>query len=228
MIFATREDYEVELAFLDRFISSGSVAIDAGANCGIYTVAMAKLVGSSGRVIALEPGEQAGQTLQRNIELNGLDHVRLVRKALSDRDGSARLYHHGGPVGYSIAAGETEDGQSEEISSISLDSLLQQEGLDRVDLLKMDIEGAEELALRGAETMLTSSRPVIVFELNPSAAARFGLDTDGAWRHLKRFDYEFFTFDGAGKLCKLRSPPPEEQWEHCNIIAIHKDDHRSE
>lgn len=136
MIFALRDKYELELAYLNRFVLPGMVVVDAGASCGIYTVAAAKLVGDVGRVIAFERGAKSASVLIRNIELNGLNNVRLYREALSDRVGHARLYNHRGPVAYSIAVGESNRDRFDEITTTTLDSMLKQEKLDRVDFLK--------------------------------------------------------------------------------------------
>jgi FkbM family methyltransferase len=223
LIYIAREDFELELAHLDRFISPGSVAVDAGANCGIYTVVAARLVGDTGKVIAFEPGERTAPVLEHNIELNGLSNVRLYRDALADRDGKARLYHHEGPVARSIAAGDSRQDEFDEVSTITLDSVAQREGIPRIDFLKLDIEGAEELALRGAELVLSKSHPVVVFEINPSAVVRFGLATDGAWRHLHRLAYLFFALDTTGRLEPLYAPPTEDLLGFRNIVAIHED-----
>lgn len=224
MIFATREDYETELANLHRFVSPGGVVVDAGASCGIYTIAASKLVGDSGRVIAFEPGAQSASVLERNVELNQLRNVSVYREAMSDRVGEAKLYSHRGPVASSIAPGDHEDGAYDEVVTTTLDSVLEREGVGGVDFLKMDIEGAEELGLRGAQSVITRSHPVVVFEMNPPAAVRFGLATDGAWRFLERHDYHFFEFDRAGELRRLDAPPCETNWEFRNVVAIHRDD----
>ncbi len=224
LLYAAREDFELELTYLHCFVSAGGVAVDAGANCGIYTVAAGKLVGDTGKVIAFEPGERTASVLEYNIKLNGLSNVRLYRAALADRDGKARLYHHEGPVARSIAAGDRGQDGFDDVSTITLDSMAQREGITRIDFLKMDIEGAEELALRGAESILSKSHPVVVFEMNPSAVVRFGLAADGAWRHLQRLGYLFYALDITGVLQPLSTPPTGDRWEFQNIVAVHKDD----
>ena len=223
MIFATREEYENELAHLEHFISPGDVFVDAGANCGVYTIAAAKLVGDAGKVIAFEPGARVASVLQNNIELNRLNNVRLYRNALSDREGKARLYHHRGTVASSIAAaGDGSSDQYDEVTSTTLDSLFHRQEINRIDVLKMDIEGAEELALRGAASLLTISPPVIIFEMNHLAATRLGLHGDGAWRYLKGLDYRFFELSETSDLLVLHSPPADEEWGFRNVIAVPK------
>ena len=78
-------------AMIRRHIRSGMTFIDAGANMGDFTLQAARLVGSSGRVIAIEPAPENFSHLQRSIELNGYSHARALPIALSDRDGTASL-----------------------------------------------------------------------------------------------------------------------------------------
>lgn len=224
MYFVAREDYEIELSHLERFVSPGNIVVDAGAGCGIYTVAAAKLVGNAGRVIAFEPSAKLASVIEKNIKLNELNNTQLYCEALSNREGHARLYHHCRCVAYSISPGDSNKTRFDEVVTTTLDSMLEREGIDRIDFLKMDIEGAEELALRGGKTLFAKSHPVIVFEVNPSAARRFGLDPDGAWRHLQRLQYRFFALDEAAKLSPLKSLIDESQYAFENVIAIHKDD----
>jgi hypothetical protein len=62
---------------------------------------------------------------------------------------------------------------------------------------------------------------VVVFEMNPIATSRFGLAVDGAWRHLEALEYEFFEFDGDGRLRPLAAPPTDTDQEFRNIVAVH-------
>lgn len=224
-IYVAREDYERELAYMDRFIQPGDVVVDAGANFGIYTVVAARLTGTTGRVLSFEPNPQVMPILRRNVALNDLGNVRLHQCAMSDTDGQARLYHYAdsGPVSYAIAPGETGQKGSDEVATLTLDSALHREALDRVDFIKLDIEGAELAALRGAAALLEKSRPIILFELNAEAALRFNLEPEAAWRHLEGLGYAFFALDTQGQLQPLTEPPAEEQWEFQNVMALHPD-----
>ena len=217
MIYAVRETYEPELTYLGRFVSAGNVVVDAGASCGIYTLAASKLVMDSGRVFSFEPGAESFSVLKRNVELNGLRNVRPFPVALSDTEGKARLHHHPhGPNSFSLGAHADWSGSFEETETTSLDRVAEQERIDRVDLLKMDVEGAEELVLRGARSLLTTNRPVVIFEVNPKAARRLGLSADGAWDLMGKLGYHFHRLNGVGSLSKLEFPP-----HGGNVVAIH-------
>ena len=215
LIFSFRENYEPELGFLQVVLEPGKVVVDVGANFGIYSLAAARLVGDSGTVLAFEPAAESFGILEQNVHLNRVGNIRPFRMGLSDRDGKARLYHHADPGRNSLGGDGNPNATSEEITTLMLDSLLEREGIGRVDLLKIDVEGAEELVLRGAMAVLNRTRPIVIFELNHEAANRLGLSGSGAWDTLDSLGYHFFATHNDASLRELSSPPPGG-----NIIAL--------
>src|SRR6266436_10400822 len=151
LIFVFREGYEPELAYLERALSPGNTFVDVGANLGIYTLVASRIVGPSGRVIAFEPSVQSLPLLQKNIMLNSLTNVTAFPVALSEKAGRVRLYHAGScPSGNSLGHHPSFPGGFETVLAESLDDVLQRIPAGRVDVIKMDVQGAEELVLRGA------------------------------------------------------------------------------
>jgi FkbM family methyltransferase len=217
MIYAVRELYEKELTYLGNFISPGMVVVDGGASYGIYTVAAARLAGPSGRVLSFEPGLESFSVLQKNIALNDFKNVLVFHAALADKDGTARLYHAGrGPTSFSLGEPGGASRKWEEVATRALNGVLQEEKADKVGLIKLDVEGAEELALRGALPFLASSRPCVIFEVNSPAATQLRLEPFGAWKLLGSLGYSFYSFAENGNLGKLPDPPPIG-----NVVAIH-------
>jgi FkbM family methyltransferase len=220
LIYAFRDHYEPELLYLERVLSPGKVFVDAGANFGIYTLLASKIVGEAGRVISFEPSSRVFPVLQRNIALNGFKNVLAFHVALTDKPGRARLYYHAAVGCDSLGkdASFEQDARAEDVSTESLDNVLKQSSVGRVDVIKMDVQGAEELALRGAIEIVTSTRPVVIFELFPEGAASLGLSPNGAWNFLEGHGYEFFIVDERGTVSRLLSPPPTV----ANVLAIHR------
>jgi FkbM family methyltransferase len=217
LMFAFREMYEPELLYLDRLLSPGMTFVDVGACYGVYTLVAAKLVGAKGRVIAFEPASRSYAVLQENIKLNGLANVRPYRVALSDRIGFSRLYHQPDPGRNSLGVPEGISGAPEEVETNTLDSVLGSGPSERVDVMKLDVEGAEELVFRGAREILTTAHPAIIFEVNPEAVTALGLSPRGAWDILDRMGYSTFrALDGNAPI-PLRVPPEFI----CNLIALH-------
>jgi len=215
LIFAFREDYEPELAYLGKALFPRAVFIDVGANLGIYTLVASSIVGPAGRVIAIEPSFQSLPILRKNIAINGLTNVLPLSVALTEKAGSAWLYHGPDPSQNSLGKNPSRNGVGEEVMTETLDSVLLQACVDRVDVIKMDAEGSEELILRGATRVLKSERPIVVFEFQPEAAQRLGLSPTGAWDLLESLRYEFFRTGRHGYLYRLDSPLPGR-----NVIAI--------
>jgi FkbM family methyltransferase len=218
LIFAFRENYEPELSCLSEYLSEGSIFVDVGANLGIYTVAAARRVGESGRVISFEPASNTFSILQRNITLNHLNNVIATQLALADKEGTRSLFYHVDASRHSLA--ENESIGFETITTIGLDTFLSRNQIVRVNLMKIDVEGAEELVLRGAVEVLEKSRPVIVFEINSLLSLRLGLKPDGALTLLSRLGYSFYKIDRFGKL---RAVVPDLSRVD-NIVAIHRRD----
>jgi FkbM family methyltransferase len=145
-----------------RTIRPGDVVVDGGAYVGEFTVFAAKLCGKDGLVIAFEPDEENYQRLLANIELNGLKNVKVVKKGLWSSDGRM-LFDATGNVGAAIIQNkEDAAGTAIRIEVVSLDEELARLGVDHVDFLKMDIEGAEIEAVRGARRALEGNVMVAI------------------------------------------------------------------
>ena len=215
LIFTFREHYEPELAYLEKVLSAGNTFVDVGASFGIYSVVASRMVGDTGRVLAFEPSIQSFPVLQKNIDMNNLRNVLAFRVALSEREGEAWLYHAPCPSGNSVGRDPSFDGAGEEVMTESLDYVLQRASVDRVDVIKMDVQGAEELVLRGASKVVNSMRPLIIFEVYPSGAAYLGLSPNGAREMLESLGYEFFSVGKSGPV-DWTEPQPT----YFNVVAV--------
>ncbi len=216
LIYAFRDNYEPELLYLEKVLSSGKVFVDAGANYGIFTLLASKVVGPTGRVISFEPSVRAFPVLQHNIALNGFKNIIALPIALTEESGKQLLYHD-------LAIGCDTLGRyppsqigAEEVVTEPLDDVLRRASIDHVDVIKMDVQGAEELVLRGAGNTLSSAHPVIIFEVWPEGAELLGLSPYGAWELLESAGYEFFATDPRGMLSPIKSPPVIG-----NVVAIY-------
>jgi FkbM family methyltransferase len=147
--------------------------------------------------------------LVRNVALNGLRNVIALNAALGAKDGEARLYHVGeAPNSYSLGGERLDDERSnfEVVRVMTLDRAITDRGVSRVDVLKLDVEGAEELVLDGATEVLRRFRPVVLFEVGDEGAGRLGLTREGAWNVLKAQDYLLAVADPEGRLTEVEAP----------------------
>ena len=164
--------YQTDLAlFLRRTLRRDSVVVDGGAHVGVVTVLAASLC-PDGRVYAFEPISASRDYLRRNLAANSIGNVVVEDAALYDVDGEIALeFNAGQPGGSHVAAAGTS------VPAARIDSWARRQHVDRIDVLKLDVEGAELRALAGAEQTLCALRPTTVVECNPVALRRFGRAT---------------------------------------------------
>jgi len=147
----------------------GSVAIDIGANLGEWTVPFARAVGPGGRVLACEPAPLAFHALEATLDANALRQAKVIRCAVGHYDGCTAFAV---PI---VTSAQTDTGTArigtagpgEEALRVPLrrlDSLITERNLDRVDLIKIDVEGHERQVLDGADVILRQFRPTLVIE----------------------------------------------------------------
>ena len=181
------EDYEREPGFK---LAPGQVVVDLGANLGVFATRAARRVGPTGRVIALEPHPDNFRRLLGNKERNGLAWLECVQAAAGDREGEAALFVHERGINHSLVRGS---GESIRVPLRTVDGLVRERGLERVDFLKIDIEGVVPEALRGASETLKRFRPLISLERD-SGSESVGLDEILVAHGYERRDFGVFTY----------------------------------
>jgi FkbM family methyltransferase len=152
-------------AMIRRHLRAGMTFIDAGANRGYFTLQAAKLVGGTGRVVAIEPAPENYSYLQRSIELNGYTHTRVLPIALGDHDGTASLQILGRSTEHTLAQLDPKykDLPKVTVPIKTLDSVVAQENLGRVDMVKIDVQEVELEVLRGAVQTLRANPQLVMF-----------------------------------------------------------------
>ena len=155
-VYTSMVDHEEDI--VEQFSpKTGDIVIDVGAAFGFYTIMASKRVGQQGKVVAIEPQPNILEMLNRNIELNKLANTTTLNYAVYSERSKVRLYNN-----YSII--QERAGQSLqnyiEVSADTLDNLLRQVGIDEVNWIKVDVEGAELEVLKGAVGILSRSSDI--------------------------------------------------------------------
>jgi FkbM family methyltransferase len=141
-------DYNLEeLGFLRRHLPAGGVFVDIGANVGTYALVLARDVGANGRVIAVEPHPVTYARLSFNNGACGYAQTRLVAAAVSDSDGEVLIETDGDNLGASHIVTSTASADTIKVPALRLQRILEEAGIEKVDALKIDIEGFEDRAL---------------------------------------------------------------------------------
>ena len=151
-------------------LKPGGVFLDVGANVGFYSMLALDVVGASGAVYAFEIDERPLRCLRKTISREGLRNFHLHETAVGDRDGE---------VGWNMRedsgnSGVVETGGERQVKMTKLNTWWRGTGVKTIQAMKLDIEGAELLALRGAAELLRAERPVLVCEADEELQKRFG------------------------------------------------------
>jgi len=181
--------YEPELqSALHELIPAGAVVYDVGANIGYVSLLLAKAAGETGKVFAFEALPSNVVQLRRNVELNAMQsRVMVVAKAVTKAHGPVRfLVHASGGMGKAVGSAGRDDHYQAEVSvdGISLDEFTFEQGNPPPQVVKMDIEGGEVMALPGMRRLLAEVCPLMLMELHGPESSRV------AWKTLTDAGYE--------------------------------------
>lgn len=153
-----------------KLIKPGNVVIDVGANWGSHTLLFSQLTGPDGLVVALEPLLAAFSELEWHIKANGCHNTRAIQVAASDKDGKAFFTVAESPWmgGLTEAYAHQQQAVVNQIAvpTRTLDSLVAERGLKRIDLVKIDVEGAESKVLLGGRDLIRRFQPCFVIDLH--------------------------------------------------------------
>lgn len=150
-----------------RAAAQANVVLDIGANTGLFSFAAAAQ-NENARVYAFEPLPRVAEILRANTDLNPQSQVAVVERAVSDKPGVARIFDPGGdqPASASLRSDFlSTDTEPVDVATVSIDAFLAEERIEQVDLIKLDVEGVEEFALRGMAATLQKHKPAIFMEM---------------------------------------------------------------
>lgn len=213
----TRNHHQEYLPILKSVIDDDSIIIDVGAHAGQFTKLFSTIV-PNGRVYAFEPGSYARSILNKVILLHHLNNVTQINKGLGESSKEEHLImpvKKSGSLGFGLShlRGESQDVKntiSETINIITLDAFAESESLERINLIKADIEGWEMQLLRGAKSIIKKWHPVLTLEVNRLFLARAGNTPEELWDFLIENGYEIFrlSYSAENKLLAIPSPEP--------------------
>jgi len=174
-----------EVRFLESIVKEGMNVIDIGANIGITTVAIAKRIGG-GKLYSFEPVPEYFNTLKKNLSSNRLENVKVYKLAMTDQVGRADFYQKGLSTGIIFEEGAKKF----EASATTVDRFLNEEKIERIDLINMDCEGSELLVLRGAKETLRKSEVKIFCEIHHDLLKQLGQSVGDLIKYLQGLEFE--------------------------------------
>jgi FkbM family methyltransferase len=219
------DNYEpLETNAFRQLLRPGFHVADVGANVGWFSLLAALCIGQEGRVSAFEPRIPTVDYLRRSVHLNGFeDRIVVFQNAAGDCSETVPLSWH--PMsrnpGSSHIGKARDDAEIQLVEMRKLDALL---AGSKVDCIKMDIEGAEGLALAGAGALLQESRPFILCEINPTALnAVSGMTVDDFLRLVRARNYVLFLLGNGTGLTRLDGSLELGGRELINVVLAHEE-----
>ena len=203
-------------------VSQGDFVVDAGANVGMYSLLAASRTGAKGLVVAIEPGEGTLRMLERNLALNRQTPIETIRAAVADRPSEAKFveFEPGSGLAHLAVAGEV--GDQALVAVTTIDEVVKR--YERaLDVLKIDVEGAELLALEGARLTLRDHSPRLFLEIEPRWLERSGTDPREIDQLLVECGYKTFFGVSATRrdhLMPIGSPSQASSVGSTNVLCL--------
>lgn len=203
--------------FLAQKVKPGMTVVDVGANYGYYTLLMGDAVGETGHVIAVEPNPDAASLLDQSVGLNGFgSRTRLVPQALGAEAGTALLFAPDGEPKNALVVPQVDlpGGRTHEVPVTTLDAVAGDGS--RIDLIKIDAEGAEQAIIEGMQQVLARDRPTLVLEYN---AARYA-DPKAFLDGLLALYINASELTGDGRLVPIDGPSVTDQAPRLDRLLV--------
>lgn len=214
-----------ELRFLHKFLSPGMVVFDIGAYHGIYSVIAGKKVSPTGQVYTFEPTPSHYHRIKHHLWLNKVENVVVEQLALSNSDGTTEFHI---PVNGVMTVGSLKPSlfsrgklQAITVETNRLDTYLEKRSIEKIDLIKVDVEGAEMLLLEGASLTLKKFQPLLILEAIDLACEPWGYKGADLLSKVKReYDYVLYEFDQQGYLSPHNISETYPAVSNSNFLAV--------
>jgi FkbM family methyltransferase len=187
--------------YLCKILKRGMVVFDIGANWGWHSLLAAKRVEETGKVFSFEPNRYNYEILQRNVRLNGYNNIECIRKGVSDKNEKTKLFLSSTDCGSHSLAKREEVEDYEFVELIRLDDFVEERGIKSIDIIKIDVEGAEGKVLRGMTERLKFCK-VIFLDLHPTILPAFGDDRFSIINQLEKYGFDIYRIQNK-KLLKI-------------------------
>lgn len=217
-LYGIYEPVETKLAM--EHIKPGDVVFDLGANIGYFTLIFSKAVGDKGKVFAFEPDPVSFALLKKNIEANGCNNCVLFQKAVSDKNGTLKLFMEKDNLADHRIYDSGDGRPSIEITTVTGDWVMGEYGV-RPSFIKMDIQGSEPLAIKGMDKLLSSGLPLkMIVEFWPEGLKLAGANPLKLAQSLRDYGFEMYSVDDTKETLELITDISQERNIGDNIFCV--------
>jgi FkbM family methyltransferase len=192
-----------DLRFLWKALDPGMVFMDLGAYQGIYSVIAGKKLHGTGSIFAFEPSPREFHRLRLHLRWNRLSTARVEMLALGAEKSQTTFFQvkSGDTTRNGLRAPDSRDTVTEiPVNITGLDEYIREQNIQRVDVIKLDVEGGEIDVLRGAAKVFREQRPTLICEVLDATTRAWGYDASEIIRAVQSYDYDWFDFNSDGSL----------------------------
>lgn len=226
-VIVYKEFYKPELLAIQRLVKKGGVAIDIGANIGLFSVYLSKELGKKGKVYAFEPIKDTYWRMKENLTLNRCENVEAFQEAISNKKGKAVMNVF--PEGYGAwntfgkpQFGEIKPISRETVPVTTLDEFVKQKDIRKIDFLKIDVEGFELDVLQGGKKAITSNKVKhLSFEISQTPLEGAKRTGDDIFNILTKYGFKTYKFNPDSN--KFEGPVFEPDVFYQNFYASKAD-----
>jgi FkbM family methyltransferase len=199
-----------ETAFVESNLKPGDVFVDVGAHVGYYSLLAAKQVGETGKVIAVEPNPPTIVRLEKDIALNPFRNILVQKVACTDKETTLKFYQAAeeNTGESSMNKANAREGTEISVRGVPLDRIVQDLGIKRVDVVKIDVEGAEMSVLGGMTNIIATYHPKFAIELKDELLKNMGSSMAAAKALFIGNGYTLQAFDGIDNYYWVHAPQP--------------------
>lgn len=194
--YLLRNKQEPILEFGYKFINKNDTIIDAGANQGIFSLSFKSQITNEGLIICIEPFDYATNKMKKNFKFNNFSNYLIYKKTLSNHNKKNKIYYSDHITDASIVNHKFKKTKITE--SITIDKIVALNHLKKLNFIKLDIEGAELLAIKGGIKSIKKFKPIIYLEINNSKSFNLIINL------MKKIGYQSYIFDKKGNLIQIK------------------------
>lgn len=188
------DNYESEtIKFINDFVFDNSAIIVIGSHIGFYTILFGVLTKDSSIIYSFEPLESNFHYLKKSININDLNNVKPINKAISNAN-QKQIFYSKSAIGYNAGSlVKNPLNEKIEMQTESIDNFTKANKIKNIQLVKIDVEGFEMQVLRGGQDVFKRLKPTLILALHPSSIEKNGDSLIDIWRVLEKFNYKIYS-----------------------------------
>jgi FkbM family methyltransferase len=206
---------ENSFTHLKKLLKKNDVIFDIGANNGYTSLAFSQEIGENGKIFSFEPDNINYNRAKKNIELNNVKNINLLKFGIGSKTEKLKLFNIDEyNLGMNRILKDESNSKYQEIEVISIDDFINSNSIDKINLIKIDVEGFEKEVLLGAINTINHFKPIIFIEINNEYLKEQNTSAFEIYHFLKSLNYSIF-------IAETNSPiKPDYNFDKCHFDAI--------